>query len=46
MEQLTQTIYVEGNLLLTCVQLLVLFFAFDCLLGFGYAIKSIKGAVS
>ena len=46
MEQLILSIYVEGNILLTFCNLLILFFAFDCILGFGYAIKSIKGAVS
>ena len=46
METLIQSLYVEGNLLLTILNVLVLFFAFDCLLGFASLLKSIKGAVS
>ena len=44
MEELVQFVYVEGNILLTFVRILILFFSFDCLCAFGSAIKSIKGA--
>lgn len=46
MNDLIQAIIVEGDLLSTCVNLLVLFFAFDCIIGFGYAIKTVKESVS
>lgn len=46
MENLIQSIYVEGNILLTFCNMMILFFAFDCIIGFGSLIKSIKGAVS
>lgn len=46
MESLIESLYVEGNILLTMLNVLILFFAFDCLLGFASLIKSIKGAVS
>lgn len=46
MQELIDLIYVEGNILLTMVNLTFLIFAFDCLLSFASALKSIKGAVS
>lgn len=46
MEELFNTIYVEGDILQTFIKLLILFIAFDCILGFGNAIKSIKDSVS
>ena len=46
MESIIDAIYVEGNILLTCINCLVLFIAFDCLLGFASLIKNIKGAIS
>lgn len=44
MEDLIRLVYVEGDLLLTMVHLVILVLAFDCILAFGSAIKSIKGA--
>lgn len=46
MSDLVNMVYVEGNLLLSMVNLMFLLFAFDCLIAFGSCIKSIKGAVS
>lgn len=46
MDSIIESIYVDGNLLLTCINCLVLFIAFDCLLGFASLIKNIKGAIS
>lgn len=46
MNDFISMIYVDGNLIETCIRCLVLFFSFDCLIGFANAIKSIKGVVS
>lgn len=45
MSSLLDLVYVEGNLLLTFVNLCILFFAFDFLITFAGIIKSIRGAV-
>lgn len=46
MQELFDSIYVDGDILQTFIKLLILFIAFDCILGFGNAIKSIKDSVS
>lgn len=46
MQELFDSIYVDGDILQTFIRLLILFVAFDCLLGFGNAIKAIKDSVS
>ena len=46
MDDLFNAIYVEGDILQTCIRLFILFLACDCIFGFGHAIASIKGAVS
>lgn len=45
MDSLIELVYVEGNLLLTFVNMCILFFAFDFLITFAGIIKSMKGAV-
>lgn len=46
MEELFNMIYVEGDLLSTLVKLFILALAFDFLLSFSSAIKSIKESIS
>ena len=46
MNELFNSIYVSGDILQTFINLFILFLACDCILGFGYAIRSIKGVVS
>lgn len=46
MNDFFELVYVEGDILQTMIRLCILIFAFDCLLAFGSAIKSVKGAVS
>lgn len=46
MEDLFNMIYVEGDILQTLVKLFILVLAFDFLLSFSSAIKSIKESIS
>lgn len=46
MEELFNMIYVEGDILSTLVKLFILVLAFDFLLSFSAAIKSIKESIS
>lgn len=46
MSDLFNLIYIQGDILQTFCNLFILFIACDCIIGFGYAIRSIKGAVS
>ena len=45
MNSIIDLVYVDGNLLLTFVNMFVLFIAFDFLITFAGLIKSIRGAV-
>lgn len=45
MDSLIDLVYVQGNLLLTFVNCLILFIAFDFFITFAGIIKSLKGAV-
>lgn len=46
MDDLFNLLYVEGDILQTFVRILIFAFAVDCCFGFGYCIRSLKGAVS
>lgn len=46
MNDLFSMVYVEGDILQTFVRLIIVLFAFDCIIGFGNAISTIKGATS
>lgn len=45
MSDLFNLVYVQGDILKTFINLFILFLACDCIIGFGYAIRSIKGGV-
>lgn len=46
MDELLSMLYVEGNILESFCRILIFAFCVDCCFGFGYTIRSIKGAVS
>lgn len=46
MDDLLSMLYVEGNILETFCRIFIFAFCVDCIFGFGYTLRSIKGAVS
>lgn len=46
MNDLFSMVYIEGDILQTFVRLIIVLFAFDCIIGFGNAISTIKGATT